>query len=100
MKLERIRAKTGSEIARELNISRQAVSQTLKRAITKIYNGLLDERITENPTETVLCMREWLGIDDEEDLQQFFDMFPKSIRDEIKEHARTYSVSEYGSTIH
>ena len=35
--MERVRAKTGSEIARELEISRQAVSQTLKRAVTKIY---------------------------------------------------------------
>ena len=98
--MERVRAKTGSEIARELNISRQAVSQTLKRAVTKIYKGLQEEGITENPTETILFMRERFGITDEEDLQQFFDMFPKSIRDEIKEHARTYSIGEYRDSIH
>ena len=97
---ERVRAKTGSEIARELDISRQAVSQTLKRAVTKIYNGLLEENITESPTETILFMRDWFGITDEEDLQQFYDMFPKNIRDEIKEHARTYSIGEYRDSLH
>lgn len=98
--MERIKAKTGSEIARELDISRQAVSQTLKRAVTKIYKGLQSEGITESPTETIFFMREWLGITDEEDLQQFYDMFPKSIRDEIKEHARTYTIGEYGESVH
>jgi transcriptional regulator len=97
---ECIRAKTGSEIARELNISRQAVSQTLKRAVTKIYKGLLEEGLTESPTETIMFMRDWFGVTDEEDLQQFFDMFPKSIRDEIKEHARTYSIAEYRDSLH
>ena len=98
--MERVRAKTGSEIARELNISRQAVSQTLKRSVTKIYNGLLAEGITDNPTETILFMREWFGVTDEEDLQQFYDMFPKTIREDIKEHARTYSIGEYRDSLH
>ena len=93
--MKRVRAKTGSEIAREMNISRQAVSQALKRAVTKVYNNLQSENITDSPTETILYMREWFGITDDEDLQQFFDMFPKSIKDEIKEHARNYPIGEY-----
>jgi hypothetical protein len=97
---ERVRAKTGSEIARELNISRQAVSQTLKRAVKKIYDGLLEQGITDSPTETVLYMRDWFGCTDDEDIQQFYDMFPKSIKDEIKEHARTYSIGEYRDSLH
>jgi len=95
-----IKACTGSEIARTLGISRQAVSQTLKRSVTKIYKGLQDEGITTSPMETILYMRDWFNITDEEDLQQFYDMFPKTIRDEIKEHARTYSIAEYRDTIH
>jgi predicted transcriptional regulator len=98
--MERIKAKTGSEIARELDISRQAVSQTLKRAVTKIYKGLQEEGITDSPTETILFMRDWLNVTDEEDLQQFYDMFPKNIREEIKEHARTYTIGEYRDSIH
>jgi len=92
---KRIQAKTGSEIARELGISRQAVSQSLKRAVTKVYSGLLEKGITERPTETVLVMQSWFGIEDEDDIKQFYDMFPKNIRDEIKLDAKTYSISEY-----
>lgn len=98
--MERVRAKTGSEIARELDISRQAVSQTLKRAVTKIYRGLLENEVTDNPTETILFMRDWFNITDEEDIQQFYDMFPKDIREEIKEHARTYTIGEYRDSLH
>lgn len=97
---QHIRSKTGSEIARELNISRQSVSQTLKRAVTKIYKGLIEDGITDNPTQTIFFMSDWLNITDEEDLSQFYDMFPKSIRDEIKEHARNYSITEYRDSIH
>jgi predicted transcriptional regulator len=79
---------SGSEIARELGISRQAVSQALKRAMGKTYRGLLEQKITESPTETVLFMREWFGVLDEEDIEQFFDLFPKDVQEEIREHAR------------
>ena len=92
--MERTRAMSGSEIARELGCSRQAVSQTLKRAVTKLYRGLQEDKVTESPTETIMFMREWLGITDEEDIQQFYDMFPKSIREEIKSDARTYTIGE------
>ena len=92
--MERTRAMSGSEIARELGCSRQAVSQTLKRAVTKLYEGLQEQGITESPTETVMFMRDWLGVTDEEDIQQFFDMFPKNIREQIKLDARTYAIGE------
>lgn len=89
-----VRAMSGSEIARELNITRQAVSQSLKRAVTKVYEGLIEENITETPTETIIFMMDWFGISDEEDIQQFFEMFPKKIRDEVKEDARVYPIGE------
>ena len=92
--MERTRAMSGSEIARELGCSRQAVSQTLKRAVTKLYEGLQEQGITESPTETVMFMRDWLGVTDEEVIQQFFDMFPKNIREQIKLDARTYAIGE------
>lgn len=84
------RAMTGSEIARDLNISRQAVSQSLKRAVTKMYTGLMENGITTNPTETIMHMREYFHITDEEDIIQFIELFPKKIREEVKEHARNY----------
>jgi DNA-binding transcriptional ArsR family regulator len=86
----RIRAMTGSEISRNLNISRQAVSQSLKRAVTKMYVGLQEKGITESPVETVMVMREWLEIKDEDDIIQFYELFPKQIREEIKEDAKAF----------
>jgi len=98
--MERVRSKTGSEIAREMGISRQAVSQTLKRSIKKIYDGLLERGITDNPTQTLMYMMEWFGLTDDEDIQQFYDMFPKKIKDEVKMHARTYTIGEYRDSLH
>jgi predicted DNA-binding protein YlxM (UPF0122 family) len=89
--MKRVRAMSGSEIARELDCSRQAVSQTLKRGVVKLYDGLQEQGITDSPTETIMFLQDYLGITDEEDIQQFFDMFPKNIRDEIKLDARTYT---------
>ena len=88
--VEYVQAKTGSEIARELNISRQAVSQSLKRAIIKIYNGLMEKDVT--PTEVVLFMRDWFGVVEDEDIQQFYDLFPKKIKDELKNDTRIYPI--------
>lgn len=90
--IEYERAMSGSEISRALGITRQAVSQALKRAMEKTYRGLLSEKITDNPIETVLFMREWFGVVDEEDIEQFFDLFPKDIQDEIREHARSHTI--------
>ena len=87
-----VRAKTGSEIARELGISRQAVSQSLKRALTKMYTGLINEGVTSSPIETIMYLRDWLGVTDEEDIQQFYDMFPKNIKDDIRLDAGNYTV--------
>ena len=68
------KAMTGSEIARELGITRQAVSQALKRAIRKLYDGLMKEGLTDGPIDTVMFMREWLNITEDEDIQQFFEL--------------------------
>src|SRR5210317_1870968 len=93
--IEYQRAMSGSEISRKLGITRQAVSQALKRAMKKVYVGLQEENITESPTETVLYMRQWFGITDDEDIEQFFDLFPADIQDEIREDARSYVAETY-----
>ncbi len=90
--VEYVRAKTGSEIARELDISRQAVSQSLKRGVIKVYKKLLDDSICDTPTEAIIFIQEWFGIQDEDDIQQFLDLFPKQIKDDIKTDARIYSI--------
>lgn len=80
-----IRAKSGSQIASELGISRQAVSQVLKRAISKVYYRLQEEGITESPTKTIMLMRNLFGVESEEDIKSFLSIIPPSIRKEIKD---------------
>lgn len=83
----KIRAMTGSEIAREMDISRQAVSQSLKRAVMKVYTNLQEEGITDGPIETIMVMRQWFDIEDDDDLKEFYDIFPKKVREEIRQDA-------------
>lgn len=75
---------TGSEIARELGVSRQAVSQILKKAIDKVYKGLMNENITESPLQTVMFMRDWFGVEAKEDIKQFIDLLPREVYKEVK----------------
>jgi DNA-binding transcriptional ArsR family regulator len=82
------RAMSGSEISRTLGITRQAVSQALRRGMEKVYYNLLESGLTETPTETVMFMREWFGVMDDEDINQFFDLLSKEIQDEIRNDER------------
>jgi len=89
-----VQSMSGSEIARELGISRQAVSQLLKRSISKVYNGILEKGLTDTPTETAMFMMDWFGIEDEEDIQQFYDLFSVEIQDKIRRDAKDYVITE------
>lgn len=85
----RVPAKSGAEIARELGISRQSVSQALKRGVKKMYLSLINHPNVEGPWDVVRGMVEFFGIDEETDLQQFIRLFPPDIQKEIQEDART-----------
>lgn len=88
------KASSGAEISRTLGISRQAVSQSLKRAITKVYNGLQAEGITDSPTRTLMFMREWFGVNSEDDIKQFISLLPPKIRKEVREDARNFKLGD------
>ena len=74
---------SGSEIAKKIGVSRQAVSQTLKRGLVKMYNALMKENGT-SPFETVVNLAIGLGVDDQ-DYKKFFKLFPPKTRKEIEE---------------
>lgn len=82
------KAMTGSDIARELGVSRQAVSQILRKAVSKVYTGLIEEKVTESPLETVKFMRDWFGVEVEDDIKQFLDMLPSDVLQEVRDEAR------------
>jgi len=76
---------SGAEIARELGISRQAVSNTLKRAMKKAYQ---EARKLEDwsPFEAAVALAQMFG--QTNDLGKFFKLFPPDIRKEIENDAK------------
>lgn len=77
----------GQEIAVELGITRQAVSNTLKRAMKKVY---LKTRtfIPGTPFETATDIMIMFNVGNtEEEIKEFFKLFPSDIRKEIESDA-------------
>jgi len=79
------REMTGAEIAKELGISRQAVSNTLKRAMKKVY---IEAKKLEkwSPFEAAVALSQMFGQD--ADLNKFFRLFPPDVRKEITDDAK------------
>jgi len=80
------RGMSGADIARELGISRQAVSQALKRAMGKMYEAYKKEMKT-SPFETAVSIAIGLEVDDD-DFNKFFKLFPPATRKEIEEDSK------------
>lgn len=81
---------TGSEIARELNITRQAVSQTLKSGVRKMYNEILKQDFADTPFDALVAMMYGFNLHEasHEEIVDFFFLLPNDIRREIKKDAR------------
>ena len=83
------RPMTGAQIARELGITRQAVSNNLKRAMTKVYAEVSKTEKDWGPFETAVAMSQMFGVeqDSPEELKKFFKLFPPKLRKEIEQDA-------------
>jgi len=82
------KAMSGEEIAQFLNVKRQAVSNTLKRAMGKVYYRMKRLNNTK-PFQTMVYMS--LGFDIlEGDMKNFYRLFPPKIRKEIKDDAKDF----------
>jgi predicted DNA-binding protein YlxM (UPF0122 family) len=75
----------GAEIARQLGITRQAVSNTLKRAMKKVYYETQKLDSSLGPFETAVQMMKMFQVSDNDEISKFFHLFPPDIRDEIKQ---------------
>lgn len=82
------RPMTGSEIAEELGIKRQAVSNTLKRALGKTYYGM-KKMNKSKPFETLVYLAIGFGVVETE-MRKFYKLFPPDVRKEIKEDAKGF----------
>ena len=90
MCLKMIKPMTGSEIADELGISRQAVSQSLKKSMKKIYRQVKKLRLAEEPFEIVLIMMEVFNVNkaSKQDVEEFYCLFPKDLQNDIRKNAK------------
>jgi predicted transcriptional regulator len=79
---------TGAEIATSLKISRQAVSQTLKRGLKKIFDELKKQNKDADAFEVAIGIAHGLDVMDEREYEKLFRLFPPATRKEIEEAAR------------
>jgi len=83
-----VRPMTGTEIAEELGIKRQAVSNTLKRSLKKLYYGMKKMNNTK-PFETLVHVALGLNVAENE-MRKFYKLFPPDVRREIKNDAKDF----------
>jgi predicted transcriptional regulator len=79
---------SGEEIAKELGITRQAVSQTLKRAMGKAFEEMKKMNKDMDAFEVAAMMAMgWDAANTVAEMKKFFTLFPPKIRSEIEQAA-------------
>lgn len=81
---EMVEPMDGEQIAQELGTTRQYVCNTLKSALRKLYKGVKKMNPDMEPFEIVNGIREFLGIENTDEIRMFFNAFPPDIREEIE----------------
>jgi hypothetical protein len=76
-----------SDIARNEGLTRAAISQRLKRALTKVYTNTLKHKIASGPFEAFETLIGMFDLTNESDSMEFFNAFPFNIQEQIKEDA-------------
>ena len=77
-----------SEIANQLGISRQAVSQALKRGLRKFYNGVQEMDKTWTPFQVIMVMARMLQQDGSiKELKTLIGLLPSDVRNMVTEDA-------------
>jgi transcriptional regulator with XRE-family HTH domain len=79
----------GAEIARELGITRQAVSYSIRKSMSKMYKYILLNNLANTPFDAILSLMTILDINNGnvDDIRGFINLFDKSIRKEIEKDA-------------
>jgi predicted transcriptional regulator len=81
---------SGTDVSKELNISRMAVSQNLKRGLKKVYYILKKFNRHLDSFEIAVTMSQLfnVSVDNDKEMTKFFNLFPKEIKKEIKTNAK------------
>jgi len=80
----------GEEIAKALGVTRQNVSNVLKRAMKKVYFETGDLDPTWSPFQVVTVIAQMFKITNQSDISKFFALFPPDIKEEIETDAKKY----------
>lgn len=86
----------GAEIARELGISRQAVSYSLRKSMNKMYHYVMSNDMANTPFDAILVLMSVLGVSNScvSDIEKFLKLFDKSIVNQVKADASSrYNIS-------
>lgn len=75
---------SNSDIARELGVSRQSVSNLLRKAMKKVYKRTKWLYPEYSPFEVALFLMKIFNITDSDDVAKYFKLFNAEIRKEIK----------------
>ena len=77
--------KSGAEIAKELGVTRQAVSNSLKRAMKKAFDVMKKENKDSDAFEIAVMMATgWGAANTQAEYNAFFKLFPPAIRKQIE----------------
>lgn len=77
-----------SDIARQEGLTRAAISQRLKRALTKIYNQTLKSKIAQSPFEAFETLVGMFDLTNESDSAELFRAMPYNLQEQIQQDAR------------
>lgn len=87
--------KNGSEIAKELGVTRQSVSNILKKAMKKVYLKAKEMEPLLSPFEISCTLLNILNVGHtQEEVKSFYNLFPLDIRNEIEKDALENHVSK------
>jgi len=91
---EKQKPMNGSEIARELGMTRQAISYSIRKSMKKLYKRVINLGLAEKPFQVILVLMESLNINSNvEDLKEFIKLFDDDIIKLVMDDARkTYNV--------
>ncbi len=84
------RAMNGEEIAKSLGVTRQNVSNLLKRAMKKVYYEVskLDE--SWSPFQIATVITQMFNVTNQEDITKMFNLFPPDIKQCIESDAKRF----------
>jgi DNA-binding transcriptional regulator LsrR (DeoR family) len=80
----------GEAIAHDLGITRQAVSQMIKRALNKCYSKVSKMNRDMSPFKRTCLLMSIFNIVDDEEAKKFIKLFPQNIRRDIIKDAANY----------